>query len=77
MSTQIGVEEFVEMMRGAILQIRDGEKRLTELDSACGDGDHGITMLRAMNNLEKFLTEANNLDLQTLTQKLGWTLLEC
>ncbi len=75
MSIQIGVKEFVAMMSGAILQVTKGERYLSELDSVCGDGDHGITMLRAVNRLKAVLMEAKQSDLKSLVGDLGWTLL--
>src|SRR5580704_16059488 len=75
MSIRIGVKEFVAMMSGAIQQVTEGEKYLSELDSVCGDGDHGITMLRAVNRLKAVLIEAKQSDLKALVGALGWTLL--
>src|ERR1700730_8816093 len=75
MSDQVGMNEFVAMMGGAIHQVKEGERYLSELDSACGDGDHGITMLRAVNRLEQTLTDGKQSDLKTLVYDLGWTLL--
>ncbi len=75
MSAGIGKKEFVAMMAGAIETIRDGSAYLSELDSACGDGDHGTTMRRAMLMLEKALAEDKGESLGALINKLGWTLL--
>jgi phosphoenolpyruvate---glycerone phosphotransferase subunit DhaL len=75
MNIQVGPKEFAAMMLGAIQQVKEGEKYLSELDSACGDGDHGITMLRAVTRLEKTLADGDKSDLKTLVYDLGWTLL--
>ncbi len=74
MNSQVGVNEFVAMMTGAIQKIKDGERYLSELDSACGDGDHGITMLRAVNRLNETLGKSGTTDLKSLVYDIGWTL---
>src|SRR5205823_8102192 len=63
------------MILGAIEEVRSGHAQLSELDAACGDGDHGTTMLRAMNLLEKTLAEDKQNDLSSLAYNLGWALL--
>jgi len=73
--TTIGVKEFTEMIRGAIRKIKEGHPLLSELDSASGDGDHGTTMLRAVNQIEKVLSEHPSEDLKGLLGDIGWTLL--
>src|SRR5919109_3434357 len=75
MTTAIGYREFIAMMRGAIEKVRGQHKFLTELDSACGDGDHGTTMARAMGQLEKVIAENKSEDLQNLLQNMGWAML--
>jgi dihydroxyacetone kinase-like protein len=75
MSTRIGKGEFVAMMAGAIERVRNGSPVLSELDSACGDGDHGLTMRRAMGLLEKALAEKEEESLSALIDRLAWTLL--
>jgi len=75
MSQQLGMEEMIAMMRGAIQRVRDGEKMLTEFDSACGDGDHGISMGRAVARIEQCLASTENHDLQSTLYNLGWTIL--
>jgi len=63
------------MMAGAIERVRSGSAFLSELDSACGDGDHGTTMRRAMGLLEKALAEKEEESLRALIDRLAWTLL--
>jgi phosphoenolpyruvate---glycerone phosphotransferase subunit DhaL len=75
MTTAIGYREFIAMIRGAIEKVKGQQKVLTELDSACGDGDHGTTMARAMDHLEKVIAENKSEDLQNLLQSMGWEML--
>jgi len=63
------------MMGGAIEKVKCEHKVLSALDSACGDGDHGTTMLRATNQLEKVMTAHQSDDLQRLLSDMGWTVL--
>lgn len=63
------------MMAGASSKIENGCGYLTELDSACGDGDHGTTMLRAMELLNNTLAESKDQDVKSLCSRLGWMFL--
>src|SRR5262245_35139369 len=73
--TTIGVKELVSMIEGAIQKIRKEHALLSQLDSASGDGDHGTTMLRAVNQMEKSMAENSGGDLKGLLGAIGWTVL--
>jgi dihydroxyacetone kinase-like protein len=75
MMTTIGVKEFICMIEGAIQKVKAEHSLLSQLDSAIGDGDHGTTMLRAVNRLEETLSGKKFEDLQGLLHSVGWTLL--
>jgi len=75
MRAVIGRSEFIAMIRGAITGVRDGCDYLSELDSECGDGDHGTTMRRAVNLLEKSLAEEGEECLRAFIDRVAWTLL--
>jgi dihydroxyacetone kinase-like protein len=75
MSTLVGKPEFIAMLIGAIAKVRDGSDYLSQLDSAGGDGDHGITMRRAMGEIEKTLAANQEASLRDLLSQVGWTLL--
>ncbi len=53
MSTSIDFKGLTAMLLASVEQIRANHEHLGQLDSHGGDGDHGTTMLRAMENLEK------------------------
>lgn len=55
--------------------MREGSDYLSRLDSAGGDGDHGITMRRAMGEVEKTLVADREASLRELIAQVGWTLL--
>lgn len=63
------------MLAGAIAKVKDGSDYLSQLDSAGGDGDHGVTMRRAMNEVEKTVAANQEASLRELIAQVGWTLL--
>ena len=63
------------MIEGAIQKVKAQHSLLSQLDAAIGDGDHGTTMLRAVNRLEETLSGNKFEDLQGLLHSIGWTLL--
>ena len=42
-------DRFLEMMNAGLKAVEAGREELCELDSATGDGDHGIAICAAMN----------------------------
>jgi dihydroxyacetone kinase-like protein len=48
---------------------------LSSLDAETGDGDHGVTMLRAMNKVGDVINTYETKDLKSLTYDIGWALL--
>ncbi len=77
MSNTIGLPEICRMLKGAIAQIRANHEMLSRLDSAVGDGDHGTTILRAMEAVEKAIADNSTADLKTLLSKCGWAVMGC
>ena len=75
MSESVNYTSFVGMLRGAVEQIRSDHELLSRLDSFSGDGDHGITMLRAMKGIEKAIEETSSESIGGLLQTVGWTVL--
>jgi dihydroxyacetone kinase-like protein len=76
MTETIGKEEFGRMVAGAAARVRSQHQRLTELDCLSGDGDHGTTMLRAMEQLESASASDRSGDLKTIFRDAGWRLFE-
>jgi dihydroxyacetone kinase-like protein len=75
MSTSVDRETLILMLRGASGLIRQNHDLLTRYDSAGGDGDHGTTMVRAMDNLEKAIDENSGMPLKDLLQAIGWAVM--
>lgn len=63
------------MLSGAITEVKAAHRQLSELDSICGDGDHGTTMLRAVNLLEKCIAQSSGKSVQTLLSDVAWALM--
>ena len=58
-------------------QIRENHEMLSQLDSAVGDGDHGTTILRAMEAVSKTVAENPASDLKTLFSAVAWAVMSC
>jgi len=56
------------MFRAAAANVRAGVDKLCELDSAIGDGDHGVAMARAMDAMEKGIDDCPDAKLKTLLE---------
>jgi dihydroxyacetone kinase-like protein len=67
--------QFIGMLQGAAAQVRGGHERLSQLDSCGGDGDHGTTMLRAMNALTQVLEGPAAPPIDGLLQAIGWAIM--
>ena len=53
MAATLNYDALVAMLKAGAGKVRSAVDLLTELDSAIGDGDHGVAMKRAMEALEK------------------------
>jgi dihydroxyacetone kinase-like protein len=77
MPETIGYQQLCGMLNGAAGQIRKNHEMLSRLDSAVGDGDHGTTILRAMEALSRMVSENPASDLRTLFSAIGWAVMSC
>ncbi len=75
MTAQIGYDDFKRMLNGAIEIIRLKSDELSHLDAAIGDGDHGITMLRAMEKMGEVMSSQPDGDFANLLSEIGWALM--
>lgn len=71
----IGCDELVRMLLGAVAQVKTNKALLSKLDSRGGDGDHGTTMVRAMNVVESTAHAPGTRDIKTLLYEVGWAIL--
>jgi dihydroxyacetone kinase-like protein len=65
------------MLLAAAARIRANHELLSRLDSAVGDGDHGTTMLRMMEAVEKAVGEDPGTDLAQLLAGVAWAVMGC
>jgi dihydroxyacetone kinase-like protein len=72
MTSTIGKHELSQMFRSAAARIREQHAMLSALDSASGDGDHGATMLRIVDQLD---LAASAVDVKTMLHDAGWKIL--
>ena len=75
MMEYVEAKDLVAMLRGAVESVRRNLDLLTKLDSAIGDGDHGLAMGRAMDALEKAVTENSTKPMQDLLTQVGWDIM--
>jgi dihydroxyacetone kinase-like protein len=71
MSDTIANPQLCAMLNGAAAQIRANHEMLSRLDGAIGDGDHGTTILRTMETVEKSVAENTGTGLQELLSKVA------
>src|SRR5580700_4211426 len=75
MTSGISKDDFARMITGAAAAIRARHVMLSDLDCAAGDGDHGATMLRTVDRLEKAFAPGGSDDLNICLKNAGWSVL--
>lgn len=75
MSDEIGLQELKNILMGAVDAIDQNHERLSQMDTLIGDGDHGVTMLRAMKNVRTAVDNYKGETLKGLLYDAGWGLL--
>lgn len=75
MTDALDYKVMVKMLLGAAEQIKENHARLSELDSFGGDGDHGTTMLRAMEKLENSVGAAQTGQIKKLLSDVAWAVM--
>jgi dihydroxyacetone kinase-like protein len=77
MSETISYPHVCRMLLAAVEQIRANHEQLSRLDAAVGDGDHGTTILRAMEAVAKAIADTPGSDLKALLAKIAWDVMDC
>jgi dihydroxyacetone kinase-like protein len=75
MNDVICITELRRMFAEAAKQIRQEQAMLSQLDCIGGDGDHGTTMVRAMDRLEDAMNADDAKPLNTRLKDAGWSVL--
>jgi phosphoenolpyruvate---glycerone phosphotransferase subunit DhaL len=76
MTERVERDELGRMFSEAAERIRAECQLLSDLDSVCGDGDHGTTMLRTMERLESSTAPSRPGDMKTILRDAGWNVLD-
>jgi len=63
------------MFQAAAARIREQHAELSALDSACGDGDHGTTMLRIADQLAVAVPVEESAGFASIFRDTGWKIL--
>lgn len=77
MAETVGYAHICRMLLAAAEEIRLNHEMLSRLDSAVGDGDHGTTILRTMEAVEKAVSEHSVTDLRQLFSSVAWAIMSC
>jgi dihydroxyacetone kinase-like protein len=75
MNDVICIAELRRMFVEAAKQIRHEQAMLSQLDCIGGDGDHGTTMVRAMERLEEAMNADSAKPLNERLKDAGWSVL--
>jgi len=75
MPETVGYDEMVRMLRGAAEKVATQHERLSQLDAAIGDGDHGTAMRKAMRLLAKAVGGHRSRDLDGMLSEVAWAVL--
>jgi dihydroxyacetone kinase-like protein len=63
------------MLLAAAARIRDGRDRLSELDAATGDGDHGTAMTKVAEAVTQTVEAYGGTDASALLSDIGWAVM--
>jgi dihydroxyacetone kinase-like protein len=63
------------MFASAAKQVRDRAEMLSQLDTFGGDGDHGATMVRAMDVLESAIDSESAKNSSAMLKEAGWSVM--
>lgn len=75
MALTIGYDGLVAMLLAAVEEVKQNHKYLSELDSHGGDGDHGTTMVRAMDIVAKAVADCPERVMKRLLADVGWAVM--
>ena len=73
---RVEYDDLKRMLEGAVEIIRRTNDELSILDAAIGDGDHGVTMLRAFEKLHQVMEAHPQGKIEDLLNDIGWALLD-
>jgi dihydroxyacetone kinase-like protein len=77
MADALACPTVVRMLRAALQEIRSQQETLSRLDAVVGDGDHGTSMVRAMEAAARAAEESSGTDLRQLFSAVAWAVMSC
>jgi len=75
MSKPLDYDGLVGVFRAGAARVKAGADELGRLDSAIGDGDHGVAMSRAMEALEAGIDECSDRMPKALVRGVAWSVM--
>ena len=75
MSQTLDHDGLARVLGAAAAKVKAGADALGELDSAIGDGDHGVAMTHAMEALEQGIADCGGNDTRALLQAVAWAVM--
>jgi len=75
MTEPLDYDGLVGVLRAGAARVKAGADQLGRLDSAIGDGDHGVAMSRAMEALEKGIDGCTDRTGEALLKKVAWSVM--
>ncbi|MEG1545135.1 MAG: DAK2 domain-containing protein, partial [Tannerellaceae bacterium] len=71
--TQLTIDNFKEMLRNALVRIKEREDEFSKLDAVIGDGDHGQAIVTAMTVV--VATSEKGTEFKAMLNDLGFELM--
>jgi phosphoenolpyruvate---glycerone phosphotransferase subunit DhaL len=75
--TTLYFSDLVQILNSAAELICQNQDELCQMDAVIGDGDHGITMARAMNSAQEIIKKDSSTKIDTLLRDIAWALMDC
>lgn len=77
MSETVGKREILKIIENVAETVIDNEKKLTELDSKIGDGDHGVNLKQGFSSVLEKLSDLEEIeDIGAIMEEIGSTVME-
>jgi len=67
--------DLARILRSGAARVKENHERLSSLDAATGDGDHGVTMQRVAEAIIASVAEGQSLGIGPLLEQVGWNVM--
>ena len=67
--------DLARILRSGAARVQENHERLSRLDAATGDGDHGVTMKRVAEAILASVADGQSLGVGPLLEQVGWNVL--